>query len=467
MKWKNPLFVVMMMCSLLLPVISTSMAIEPKASQTVTINFWYTENDSEKPGLLEKIADFEADNTDIEVVATQKGFFGVEDEFRTAFVAENEPELLRTPRDAVPRFANESLIQAVSDDFTTAEREEFIETAMALVTYEDEVWGWPQALDAPAFFFNKDLFEDAGIDTSAIDYDTSWTWDEFDDYTQDIIDNTDAFAISLAGMFFGAQPYYYGQGAYFFENDIYDQENIAINSTESRDALEYLKALVDSDKTPTWEEQGWSYFVGDFKDGDVAMIATGPWQILDLIENSALFNGTTFDEDNLGLMQLPHDADDNYGAVIGGNYYTISANAEGDEYDAAVKLAEYLSSEEAMVKSAIDNYHVPARESVLSDTDVMAADSYKYVQAFFEQCKNAFTLVPNELYGSLEGSFGNKVNEYLGGDIDLDELITETIALWNEDLPEKAEEAGIPGYTLPVFLFIGALSIVFIIRKRK
>jgi arabinogalactan oligomer/maltooligosaccharide transport system substrate-binding protein len=467
MRYKKLLFGMLMFATLVLPTIATSLAFEPKSSQTTTINFWYTENDSEKPGLLAKVDAFMDANPDIEVVATQKGFFGVEDDYRTAFVAGNEPQLLRTPRDAVPKFANESLIQPVTSDFTQAEQDEFIDTAMSLVTYDGDVWGWPQALDAPAFFFNKHLFEEAGIDTSAITYSTSWTWDQFDTYTQDIIDDTDAYAISLAGMFYGAQPYYYGQGAYFFDDNIYDQAHIAINSTESRAALTYLKALTDSDKTPTWEEQGWDYFVGDFKDGDVAMIATGPWQILDLIDNSPLFNGTTYDESNLGLMQLPHDEDDNYGALIGGNYYTISANAEGDEYDAAVLLAEFLTSEESMATSAIENYHVPARESVLSDTDVMAADSYKYVQAFFEQCKNAFTLVPNELYGSLEGNFGNKINEYLGGDITLDQLITQTIALWNEDLPEAAEEGGIPGYQLPFLLFIGVMSTITLLKKTR
>jgi ABC-type glycerol-3-phosphate transport system substrate-binding protein len=463
-KSKRFIIGMLVLATIVLPTLATSNLITPRASQTTTINFWYTENDSEKPGLLAKIAAFEVANPTIDVVATQKGFFGVEDEFRTAFVAENEPHLLRTPRDGVPKFANESLIQPVTSEFTQTEKDAFIDTALSLVTYEDEIWGWPQALDAPAFFFNVELFEAAGIDTSTIDEDTSWTWAEFDTYTQDIIDDTDAYALSLAGPFFSIQPFYQGMGAYFFEDNIYDQEHIAINNTASREALTYVKDLVDSNKTPTWEEQGWSYFVGDFKDGDVAMIATGPWQILDLIENSALFNGTTHGEDNLGMMQLPNDS---AGGFIGGNYYTISSHAEGDEYDAAVLLAEWLTSENSMAISAIENYHVPAKEAVMSNTSVMAADSYKYVSAFFEVCKNAYLHTPHPLYGGLESDFGNKINEYLGDDITLDELITQTIALWNEDLPEKAEEAGIPGYELPVFLLIGGLSIIFIIRKNR
>jgi len=46
-----------------------------KTSATVTIKFWYTENDAEKPGVLAKIATFEAANPNITVDATQHGFF--------------------------------------------------------------------------------------------------------------------------------------------------------------------------------------------------------------------------------------------------------------------------------------------------------------------------------------------------------------------------------------------------------
>jgi ABC-type glycerol-3-phosphate transport system substrate-binding protein len=441
-----------------------------KTSATVTIKFWYTENDAEKPGVLAKIATFEAANPNITVDATQHGFFGVGDEYRTAFVAGQEPDVLRTPRDDVPSFAHDGLIKPLTAEFTTADLADFLPASLKLMNYSGDLWGFPQAIDCPMFLFNKHLFDVVGLDSSKINWTTSWTWPEFSWKIGLLNQTAGVYALSLAGMFYGAQPFYYGQGGYFFEDSIYDRDHIAINSTVSRNSLVFLKNVTDSTVTPPWTEQGWSYFVGDFGQGKVAMIATGPWQILDLLSNHPQFNGTAYGNDNLGFMQVPHDAQDHYGALIGGNYYTISSQTT--KYDAAVKFVKYMSSKDAMAYSAINDYHIPARFSVMTDAAVMAAPSFQYVNPYFQQAVNAIRLTPSPYYGRLESAFGDRIgNEFLAGDITLDQLINKTIHDWYAILPAPAGPALIPGYSLPVILTIslsGLLGIiVYTLKKHK
>jgi maltose-binding protein MalE len=322
------------------------------------------------------------------------------------------------------------------------------------------------------FLFNKQLFDAAGFDSSKINWTTSWTWDEFL-INIDLLNQTAGVqALSLAGMFFGAQPYYYGHGAKFFQNDIYSRATIDIGSNISRYALQFLKNLTDSTYTPPWEEQGWAFFVGDFMVGDLAMIATGPWEITNLLTNSAQFNGTTYGNDNLGFMQLPHDEDDNYGALIGGQYYVMSSQiGDPDIVNASRLLIKYLTSENIMAISVLENSHIPARLSVMGNLSVQASPSFQYVEPYFQQATNGIILTPSPYYGRLENAFGNRLGEYLSDDITLDELIVAVTADWYDILPGEPSPPFIPGYT-PMILAISALAsilgvIIYMMRKFK
>ncbi|MFX1569181.1 MAG: extracellular solute-binding protein [Promethearchaeota archaeon] len=445
-------------------------AYDPKPSQ-VTIAFWYTENDAEKPIVLEKIAKFEAQNPLITVTATQHGFFGVGDEFATAFIAGTEPDVLRTPRDDVIRFAYDGLIHPLTDEFTTYDLNDFIPASLQLMTYAGEIWGFPQAIDCPMFMFNKHLFDVAGIPSHTISFNVSWTWSEFDTNIALLNATAGVYALSLQGMFYGAQPYYYGHGAQFLERYIYDTKHIDVDSTKSRMALQYIKNLTDSTLTPPWVEQGWGNYIPDFGNGKVAMVATGPWEITNLLTNYPQFNGTSYGASNLGFMLLPHDADGNQGALVGGNYYTISSQTA--QYDAALKLTQFLSSENMMVLAGINNSHVPARLSAMANTTFIASPSFQYVEPYFNQCLNAHLLTPAPFYGQMENVLGGYLDQYLADQISLDSLLTSTIAEWNDILPGwgKTEQVTVPGFEISLVLGIlitGTLGIViYSMRKRR
>jgi hypothetical protein len=107
----------------------------------------------------------------------------------------------------------------------------------------------------------------------------------------------------------------------------------------------------------------------------------------------------------------------------------------------------------------------------MDNASVKAAASFKYVQAFFEQSKKAFSLAPSQYYGPMENDFGSKVDEFLAGDITLDQCINETSVLWKNRLPSAPppteSTTGIDGYSVPVIAIIGLTTILSVLKKKK
>jgi len=461
--------------------VSVVQAIEPESSAVTSITFWYTENDSEKACMTDLVAEFEAANPDIEVEALQKGFFDARSLYINNFIAGEEPDVFRAARDWVTEFAQSKMIAPVTEYYSEDDLADFLPKALKLVTYpdedeEDQIWGFPQLVDTPALMFNKEIFSDAGIDVANITFATSWTWDEYLDYCNILNASSDTvYATTHAGMFFGAQPIYYGHGARLFEDRIVDIDHIAINSPEAREALAFLYDLINSTVTPRWEEQGWTPLNLLFADdGTAAMISQGPWEIKNFLETST----SIFSADNtkLGIMQLPHDEDGNQGAPIGAHSYVVSAFTTGLELDASIKFAKFLSGQHAMAKGAIEYYHVPARASVIAFENVTSADSFPYVNAYYEAVQNAYEVPISHYWASLEQDFANQIDEYLADSINLDQCIEQTIALWKDTVTggingttsePNEPEIGIPGYSVGIVLTSISWAVLVIAIKKK
>jgi arabinogalactan oligomer/maltooligosaccharide transport system substrate-binding protein len=476
---------------------STNVQAKPQVTE---ISFWYTENDTEKRGVIALIEEFELNNPDIDVEALQKGFFDARALYTNAFIAATEPELFRAARDWVPEFAVAGMIAPITDEIqdNMTEFNDFLPSAIRLVTYPDDegteqIWGYPQLVDTPALMYNKEIFRQAGIDVDSLSINTSWTWEEFVGNATVIVNNTDLYAYTIQGMFTGAHASYFGRGARLFEDGIVDINHIAIDSAKTREALSFLKNMIetvvndDNDTiTPPWEEMGWETINVLFADdGEVAMIQQGPWELKNFLDNSPEFNSKVTgakgyaSPDNLGIMQLPHDDEGNQGAPLGGHAYVVSAFAGGDKYDAAIRLAEFLTGADAMAEGLIDYYHVPARTSVMERTDVKDSDSYEYVLGFKKNVDNAYQVPVSHHWARLEQEFADNIDEYLANDISLDDCIAQTVTIWKEVLTQSivgvpttdtktSEEQQLTEET-PGFGFIIALTpvVLFNVLKRR
>ncbi len=421
-------------------------------TSTVKITFWYTENSSEEPGVLRLVKEFETANPTINVKAEAKGFFSAKETYLTQFSAQLEPTVFRAARDWVVEFAQQGLIQPITPYLNATDKKDFIADALRLVSYPDksgteQIWGWPQLVDVPALFYNKHTLENAGINTTKFTLNTSLTWSQFTNYTKQIWDKQlknpegkPVYGLTLQGMFFGAQPIYYGHGARFFKNDNVSFANIDINSTESRTALTFLKDVVTAPYTPPWDQQGWSTINPMFTTGQVGFIQQGPWELKNFLTNAPEFNKsapgsrTWASASNLGIMRLPHDEQGHEGAPLGGHAYVITKRATGAVAEAAMKFSRFMSSAHAMAEAAISYYHVPARESVFKDPAVTNSPAWTYIKAIKGIIDRAYKNPVDPKWAQLETVFGTELDNYLAGNETLSQFIDVVTTFWSDIL---------------------------------
>lgn len=430
--------------------IKLSFAYSTSPTSELHVTYWYTENDLEKPGVLQLVNDFnslgiQVNGQTIVIDAVQKGFFNAKQDFITAYAIGNEPNLFRSTRDWVSEFGYTGLIQPLEGFFNQTDLNDFIYEGIRMSTYinvtgQTHLFAIPQQLDGAALMYNKYILQQAGIDTSQLNSSTSWTWTEFLDNVNLIYNRTGVCGYTLAGMDFGAQALYFGNGGRLFLNNNVSIDSIAINRTQSRYAFQFIKNLVDSNVTPSYMNQGWNTINPYFANGQVAMIQQGPWQLKDFLDNSPEFNATLADAkpyaspDNLGFMEFPKDTQGFQGVPLSMQAYVISSRVVGDVLNATVKFLKFITSEQAEVYQAINFFHVPARNSAYQNYNLTSSSSWPYIQGFKNNIDMAPSLPVHHAWSIMQSNFANELDAYLAGYQDLNTMIKGITNWWYDSI---------------------------------
>ncbi|MHA2363019.1 MAG: extracellular solute-binding protein, partial [Candidatus Hodarchaeales archaeon] len=401
-----------------------------------------TENDAEKPGVLNLIAEYNdlgrtVNGKTIVVEGQQKGFFNAREDYRNQYVAGNEPYVFRAARDWVVEFGYGELLAPLEDFFTEAELDDFLDEAIYMASYYDfdgnpHLYGIPQLVDTPALMYNKEVFEQAGINTTDITFETAWTWDEFLEYAELLTDKPNAkYGYTMQGMLTGAHGIFFGHGGDLFRDNIVSLDSAAIGDEPAREAYQFLYDIIYTHNiTPAWTEQGWGTINGYFSDLEtVAMIQQGPWELRNFLDTSAAFKDNN---SKLGIMQLPKDDQGNQGAPLGMHAFVASSSLSGDDLEASVDFIKHMTSVEANKLRAIGYYLLPARESVYVDPEVQAADTWPYIQAFKANVDNVKRVPVHHAWATIETDFANEMDVFLADNQDMDTMIQRTLSLWAE-----------------------------------
>lgn len=319
-----------------------------------TVTYWDTSNDAEK-GTYKKIAeDFEKKHPKVDVKYVHVNFGDANAKFKNAAGGNSgAPDVMRTEVAWVADFANLGYLAPLDGTPALHKADDYLDAPMGSTKFEGKTYAVPQVTDTLGLFYNKKLLQDAGTEVPA-------SFDELKTSAKKIKKETGATGLYLRGDDpYWFLPYLYGEGGDLVDADA---KKITIDDGPGADAFATMKDLLDSGAATSDAGNGQENGLKAFKDGDVAMIVDGPWDIAGALEGKAFE-----DEKNLGVAAVPAGGKAQ-GAPQGG--WNLSVYAGSKNLDASYAFARYMSSAEVQKRTTEELSLLPTRESVYQEDSV-------------------------------------------------------------------------------------------------
>jgi multiple sugar transport system substrate-binding protein len=221
-------------------------------------------------GYPEYIAAWEAENPGFKVVPEVVGWGQCQDKVTTLAAAGTPVALAYVGSRTLKQFALNDLIVPIP--MTEEEKAGYYNYVPDTVTFDGTQWGVPVAFSTKAFYWNKDLFEAAGLDPET----PPKTWAEEIEFAKQITEKTDAAGFGLVAKTFDNTFHQFLHWVYTNDGSVIDAEgNITLDSPQNLAALTAIKDIVPySEEGPTAYEQNEVRAI--WLDGGVAMIHASP-----------------------------------------------------------------------------------------------------------------------------------------------------------------------------------------------
>ena len=282
--------------------------------------------------------------------------------------------------------------------------------------YNGKLYGLPIQESSAGFFYNKQMFKDAGVDVSGYTVENPWTFDQFKEVCQKLknsgiatpvdmrlADTKDEMATYLL------YPIIYTAGGEYLSEDGMTATGY-FNSAATKSGFQFIKDLVTSGYT------SYSLNGTDFFDKKIAMYLSSGWTIPEL---DIKYRDNFPNRDAWGLLPYPKGSASAQGASATGSWsYGITNNHHKDK-TATVKALLFLSSTESCRAITDATGMIPARKSSQKSYDAGSPESVlmqqlsltgrsRPVTVGYPQFSNNFRQV---IYGMKDKDLGTLLDE--------------------------------------------------------
>lgn len=266
------------------------------APEVVTLRFTYWGTEVEKEAVEEMVQAFETENPGIQVEAMHIPDSEYITRVSSMIAAGRPPDVGYMLDTYALQWASEGKIMDLTD-IVQADPE--LSSRLPETYYPmglGRTIGTSTAVEVMLLFYNKDLFDAAGVPYPPASAEAAWTWDEFLDAAQRITvdrngrhpgedgfepDNIRVYGVSFPkSAWYSYYPFIYSNGGALVNDD---GTRLTIDSPEAIEAIQRLADLMWVEHvTPTpAQEQGLPPSDALFQTGQLAMDIRGQWKLLD------------------------------------------------------------------------------------------------------------------------------------------------------------------------------------------
>ncbi|MFJ9318964.1 extracellular solute-binding protein [Streptomyces globisporus] len=324
-----------------------------------TVTWWDTSSVGSEDKVFKKLAEgFEKKHPKVDVKYVNVPFGEAQNKFKNAAQAgDGAPDVIRSEVAWTPDFANLGYLAPLDGTAALKNQDDFLKQAVASTKYEDKTYAVPQVIDSMGIFYNKKMFEEAGVEAPA-------SLDDLKTVAKKIKDKTGKTGLYLRGD----DPYYFLSFLYGEGGDMVDagSKSVTIDKPEGVKAFKAVKELVDDGTAKTDASDGWENMMQAFKNGDVAMMINGPWAVADTLTGSQFT-----DKDNLGVAPVPAGSAAQ-GAPQGGHNLAVYAGSKN--LDASYAFVEYMTSVDSQATAAGELNLLPTRTSAYAKKEAVDSE---------------------------------------------------------------------------------------------
>lgn len=387
----------------------------------LSVSIWDT---NQEPGLKEILADF-TEETGIKTKLTVVKW----DEYWTMLEAGAQggslPDVFWMHSNESERYMSNDMLLDLTDKIAESDKidpENYPEDIWGLYTYDDKYYAVPKDVDTIALWYNKTMFDEAGLAYPTAD----WTWDDVSGAAKKLTKD-DGSQYGLAVRNDNNQAGYY--------NLVYDNGGYIINEDKTKsgwddpktmEAMKTLEGWIKDGVMPSIETMSENGEDVLFQSGKAAMVLQGSWMV-------AAYRDNEYTAANCDLVELPKNAETGRRASVY-NGLGWAAAANGEHTEEAWKLLEYLGSEEAQKKQAELGVTMSAYKGT---SDAWAKSADFNLQAYL----NMMDDMEIRPYSKTTVTWENEDNEILKsvytGEKTMEEACKEMADQMNEKLAEE------------------------------
>lgn len=278
---------------------------------------------------------------------------GYETELLNLQVEGTLPDIITFDAPNCASYAKSRLLYDISSLVPQDVQQDFL----SLNKFDGKLYGLPIQESSAGFYYNKKIFQEAGINVSSYTVENPWTFDQFKQVCAQI-KTTGKTAVDMRltktedeTATYLLYPFIYAAGGSFTSEDGYTATGY-FNSPATQSGFQFLKDLVNEGYT------SYSIEDTDFFTGKVGMYLSSGWTIPD-IDNK--YRDTFASRDDWGLLPYPQGTAK--ASATGSWCFGITNNNHSDK-SAAKELLLWLTSTESADAISTATGMIAARKSV-------------------------------------------------------------------------------------------------------
>lgn len=386
---------------------TTKDSTEKLSKKGVTIQFWNAFTGSDGDVLREIVKRFNDENEDgIKIEMDIMPGATLAEKLAPAITTGTAPAMILAGNMDVVQYSKTSSILPMSDffDVTEADKKDFVPASLESLQYDGEQMMIPMQWFTQYLYYNKDLFEGAGLDSEI----APATWEEVKEFADKITNpNKNEFGVGLPVG--GAVPWF---NSLFLSNggeilDVANKKSLVDNEANLK-SLQFIQEIVNAGYSPKGSTG--ADLDNLMMAGQLGMVVNGPWMVNGLKENDI----------NFGIAPLPAGINGTIGiAEVTG--FAITKGTPEKEKAAAYKFIEFWNTTATCKEWSMRNGFPPYLNSVAADEEVQAdpivsvfSSVKDYGQAFGTGLASAATINSDVLFPMIENVVaGNECQDEL------------------------------------------------------